>query len=580
MDETLENSKGKQLPSPEELQKRYKAGQPIINEVDEEDNETTGRNTLEAKDGGKGDSSQNDIATDAKVERALVIDDPVTKLRKKVFKINLIGVVVGALSSMIVLYCFVRSYRSFDKQFFPFEAMRLNWAREVIYDIKGMENGICPLNYTTMMSYIYPGTFEGCDCRGSSKYPKTYVKGTCTADQLTNGCSMSVPLPETEIHKWKDTDRLCIQRLAGVSMNTMVTKSDASSTSRCQSGYKLCPVDKRDPDNPITDSSRMMCVPDWMIRCPVTNISISDCRVVPMLGSGCFEDKPDMKIVLNQNNLCLWKSFVCGRGPISKFMISEDTPCRVDDIDTQIAVNHNEFFLNKKNRTRCLPNENARLLDYATQDYMFRFHNINIDAVKDFGINIKNFTFGLYAIDYVKFEWEHRTDTDLNLIFNNEAQITKLEKYHGTAIIFFAIAVVVFVVISPILFHVETQNPRMYKHNQVGLFCKYLLLWFFKLSTVPVIALIMMYNSDIYLRFKAYSTSKFSNDYENQKVESMASSLESGIYVFDRFALWVAVIAIFIDIVIMYFTCTTEETKMKNEELELDESLADGVELK
>ena len=170
-------------------------------------------------------------------------DDPFTAARKKILKFNLIAVVFGALSAAVILFCFVRAYRSFDKQYFPFESIKESWNHELVWDLAESIaiTGRCPTNYTPALNYSWPGTFEGCDCTGNNgNYPKNITDLKCTEDMKSKGCISSPPLAEAPLTKWKDTDLLCEQRLKGVTMNSSVLNSDPSNK-KCKPGFRLCP---------------------------------------------------------------------------------------------------------------------------------------------------------------------------------------------------------------------------------------------------------------------------------------------------------------------------------------------------
>jgi len=513
------------------------------------------------------------ITADLTSPQLPVIDDPVTMLRKKVLRVNMLGTAIGALSSVIIFYFILRASLSFQGSYFPFDAIRLNWGREVIWDIIPMQQGTCPqdkgMNYTDVFVHEWPGVLAGCDCTAATKGTKDIFNATCSTEQITFGCKATPPMDPKELFKWKAEDRLCQRRVKGISMHTMVLNSDYNSNSRCRPGYKICPPDHRDPNNPVKDSSRRMCVPEWMNRCPITDVKIGRCDVVPNQGSGCFVDSPTDKIVLT-GTTCLWKSFTCGRGPISKIMIGEESVCRIDDFENQIARNHTDHPLILKPRKRCDPNENAYEIDRISQPEFLAAHSINHGLIAGLTENIRNFTYSLFAINYAKFEWTHRTSTDLSIIFNNQSNMERLQRFHWMSLCFFGLAILLYFIAIPILFYVETRHPRMYKNEPVKLFCKYILLFFFKIFSLPVITLLMHFNEQISSRFKKYSESSFSNEYENNKVHEMSVSLEKGIHFFDFWAFVVCVVALVLDMVIIYSTCVLENVKIKNEDLELE----------
>ena len=182
-------------------------------------------------------------------------------------------------------------------------------------------------------------------------------------------------------------------------------------------------------------------------------------------------------------------------------------------------------------------------------------------------------------MNYHKWVWPHRLQSDLNNIFNNRQQIEALEGYHKNAIYFFIFGLVIFAVISPAFFYFENVKPDLYRQNRLLMYLKYMLMWFYKIMAVPVTLLLMKYNIDIWSKFKTYADAQFSTAYENKRIQEMSHSLERGIYHWDRIALWVAVGTICIDVIILTMICKSESKKIRVDEVDLNQSLADGVEM-
>ena len=90
--------------------------------------------------------------------------DPAESLKSSLFKLNLAAVVVGLISASIILFCFIRSYRSFDRQYFPFESIQESWRNEVITSIDVSTGSVCSGNQQELILGQWSGTNEGCDC--------------------------------------------------------------------------------------------------------------------------------------------------------------------------------------------------------------------------------------------------------------------------------------------------------------------------------------------------------------------------------------------------------------------------------
>lgn len=502
-------------------------------------------------------------------------DNPNTVMRKKILKFNLIAVVLGALSSLLILYFVYRAYRSFDKQYFPFESIKESWSKPIIWDLTESVAGSneCPSNYTVSLNYKWPGAFEGCDCTSNTgNYPKSINEVQCTDDMKARGCVVSGMAPGVPLDKWKDTEIFCEQRIAGISMDTMVLNSDPK-TRQCKDGFKRCPPAPTDGSVNQTHISWGICVPNAMQRCPLTDLRVAKCSENP--DPNCFSTAPEEIVRLNNKNDCLWKSFKCGRGPISRLAVGEGGICRHEN-DLQIEKDHKEHPLLTKKRVRCVENENTYKIDSVKEAFLLGQHRVQIDEIRGYPQNIEPYNYSLFAVNYHKWQWSHRDEFDIKMVFDNRSLVEKLEGYHSKAIMFFIIGFFVFAVFSPALLYFEWQRPDIYRYNRTLLFGKYLVLWFFKIAAVPVILLIMKYNLDIFRRFKMLGEASFSNQYENERIHALAFSLEKGIYFYDMIALWIAIITIVADIILMIMTCGLEDQKMRTEDLDLDTSLTSG----
>ena len=506
--------------------------------------------------------------------------DPNAKLKKTIFNLNLAATILGAVCSLILLIFIILAYKSFSGQHFPFDALKESWGKEVIWDIttKIPSSPTCQSNYTPSISFPWPGANAGCDCRNSTS--KTYsnqglIPQVCTSDMNTTGCIQSNATAATEVKSWKDVDMFCEQRMKGVSMDTMVLNS-VTSDYTCKPGYKMCPPPPEDGSISTQSTGNRMCVPTWMARCPITDIAIGNCNTNP--DPNCYSTASSDVIKLNQNGDCLFKSYTCGKGPISYLAIAEDSPCRLLN-QTQIARNHTDHPFLRSKRSRCDPNENAALKDSILQTSFLSYFGVPYQNISGYANNIANFTYGLFAVNYQRWAWNHREETDLKLIFNNKGKIEQILSYHMNSIIFFSISLFFFGLLFPALFYFEAIRPDLYRQNRILLCTKYLVMWFFKLSALPILLLIMKYNSDVYQRYHLFAQSQFSNPYENARIQALANSMSSGLYKWDVAALWMAVLTIIADIALMFFICKLEDRKMITEDMDLDQTLTDGVEL-
>ncbi len=456
----------------------------------------------------------------------------------------------GFLAALFIMICLVLAYKSFNKKFFHFDVIQESWRKEAVLDFKMAVNGTCPTNYTEAMSFVWPGAAEGCDCtENTGEFRKAVYRSKCVGDMVSRGCHPSPNLESRLMQKWRFPEAICELRANGVNMETMVNRSLAANND-CAEGFMLCPPSPTGAETGKTDHAWSMCVPRSLGRCPITEVRLSKCSFNP--NPACFKPTPEDKLPLNGTEAgdCLWKSHTCGRGPINQLAMGEYSLCRKEK-DHQIAPGHQDNPLLKKTRKPCLANENTVLIDSESQKQVFENNNVPFKLVRGFEREIEHLSFNLYQVYYTKWAWDTRDPSDVDLVFNNRLHIEKLEDLHKTSIMYFTFSVFIFVFVAPALVHFEYEHEDLYEEFpqlRVGAF---LVKWFFRLSAVPVIHMITRYNEAIWRKYRQYSASGFSNEYENGRISEISQSLESGIYIFDRVALWIAVTAILAEVVLL-----------------------------
>jgi hypothetical protein len=504
-------------------------------------------------------------------------NDPNLEMRKKIFKYNLAAIILAVISSSVIVFCFVKAFKGFDQSYFPFDSIKASWGKEFIIDIKQKAAATkeCPTNYVPAFNYAWPGSVEGCDCSKATGTDKGIYRVKCTAAQITAACKNSVAVEPKNFTKWRDSratnEYLCVKRMPGISMNTTILLADTVNR-KCQAGHKVCPPPS---DEPLKDDfSRRACIPENQ-ECPISQLRIAPCGNLPD-NTQCFSKRAAEKL---DGGMCLFSSNHCGTHPLTDISIGEEGICRHEK-DQQIAANHTDYSLLRAQRKPCDNSENIFKFDGLTQKDLLDRNGINVADIGLYGDNVENYNFSLYTVAPHKWVWQHRDEMDLRLIFENQKYILRLENYHSKGITFFSLGLLVFLVASPILFYYENKKPYLYRENRFLLYAKYLVQWFFKLAAIPVIALILKYNSDIWVKFKTYGEAQFSNSIENAKIASMAKSLEVGVYGYDRVALWVAIATIIVDIYLLVGICKMEQKKIQQEDMDLDASMVgDGVEL-
>lgn len=496
--------------------------------------------------------------------------DPSEQLKASLFKMNLAAVIIGVVSSFIILFCIRKSYRSFDQETFPFASIQESWRREVIMRFdRAMDDKNCPAGMSNVNMLDWPGTVEACDCTAQPQ--KTLYAAKCTDDQLRANCKPVSRVSSSYLSKWNGT-LLCKQTIPLQDMNTLVKNSDFK-TGLCKKGFKMCPESPYDPIAQKLSKSWAVCF-DETKACPITDVEVGLCKTNPNIE--CYN--ATSKVELSKDN-CLWYSNRCGRGPVIRLAAGEGGICRLET-QNQIISGHKEYDLLVSKRKGCEhENENTLPIHSLKQEEVLKQNGIPVDSLPGYKANIDPYNYTLFKVNYHKWVWAHRDENDIKLIQENGKKIDELKGTHLTAIYFFMLGLVIFLVISPALFYFENIKPDLYRTNRPLIFVKYLLLWFYKIAAVPVALYLMKINVDIYSKFHAYAEADFSNKFDNERIKKMANSLETGIYKWDRIALWVAVITICMDVAIMVLICRLESQKTRVDEVDLNQSLTDGVEM-
>ena len=471
------------------------------------------------------------------------------EMKYKQDRIDTLSVSGGIMTAIMILSSLVLAYKLFDGRYFDFNGLIQSWRRDIILDITPMKNGLCPTNYTEAISNIWPGSYEGCDCRKSKFGAEKDVElGACDSTQIMNGCLMS---PNTEpriLQKWRNFKPLCIQRGKGINMEIMATNS-ISGTHNCRPGFMLCPPsNSMSLEGILEDYAYKMCIPESLKVCPLSGMKVFDCNSNPNIL--CYDEKD--KIDMNGKE-CLWVSRRCGKGVLTLIDFGEDGICRLEQ-DKQISLGHSDPILLKKRRSRCLPNENVAFLDSSPQMQIYENTGVPYKSIAEMSENIEHYNFNLYMIYYTRWSWNHREEADINLIFNNRMMIEKLNEYHKTSIIFFVYYFFIFVFVSPLILKFERENPDMYSEYKILFLLKPTVKWLFRIGAVLVIYVMIGYNKAIWIKFRSYVHGNLSSPFENNKIDEISLGLESGIYIFDNMALYSAYSSIGIEISCLFMS--------------------------
>src|SRR3990167_3347322 len=350
------------------------------------------------------------------------VKDPNEAMKKFIFKYNLAAIILGIVSSTLILFCFSSAYKGFDQTYFPFQAIKDSWRKDFILEItqKTAAMAACPVGFTPALNYQWPGSVEGCDCSKATGSDKSVSKTKCTDAQNTAGCKTSASVAPQNLTKWRDSkdEYLCVSRMTNVSMNTTILEADIK-TKKCNKGFKVCPPPGDDLSK--EDFGRRVCVPERYTECPISRMRILPCNL-PAPEPTCF----NRTVVKVASEMRIYTYTHCASHPTIDLSIGEDSLCRHELVE-QIAANHTDYPLLRKQRSRCDQSENAFELDKLPQEEVFTKNGINLADLGLYSENVKTFNFSLFTVAPQKWVWEHRDKDDLKLIFENEKFISRLE---------------------------------------------------------------------------------------------------------------------------------------------------------
>ena len=136
-----------------------------------------------------------------------------------------------------------------------------NWSRGPIVDIfVSPEQDKCPQGYEELITNVFPGMNQGCDCSQSTlkEFQDKVYTSQCNADHLVSDCQMVFNFNDIALKKWKGTV-LCASRMDKNFWQLVITDS------YCPSAHKKCGV--------LDDFNNTLCVPN-VDKCPVNDIIV------------------------------------------------------------------------------------------------------------------------------------------------------------------------------------------------------------------------------------------------------------------------------------------------------------------
>jgi hypothetical protein len=259
-----------------------------------------------------------------------------------------------------------------------------NWKNTPIIDIQPTMRD-CPDNYSFLVYDLWPGTVNGCNCKGN----KLSI-GKCYKNDV--GCKDVPSIGPYPISSWRNI-KVCVKRLnltSYFSLNISVLDEN------CPENFRSCGV--------IDTLGNSLCTLKTE-ECPINDIQIL----------GYDEELPIgyRSIRLDEFNLTMAYG---NQGPKGKividFKISENRPCADPYFFNRVEKPY--FLSSTNNRDKCIAGYDSNLLDYS---YEF------IDSSSLFDIYSKNNIFNITR-NLPNFYFSSRTKT-INLYYRNYIGLKK-----------------------------------------------------------------------------------------------------------------------------------------------------------
>lgn len=242
---------------------------------------------------------------------------------------------------------------------YPYMQLLDNWEQPFIEDIKITLQDECPVGYSYMVNYKWPGTEPGCDCRHSLWIPENrygkrmYIdKGFCTVNQTNYGCYDIQSIPGKNFHRWREFKVLCMKQMFGTNfMNSFLMSRYQD---ECPEGFFKCGGETKDST---------YCIPNIYEKCPISSIMIARQKPDPLYNESLLLDDgeklsiywsreapktPPVEIRVNEEDVCYdnWKINRGSNYEDHVLMVNSKTPC--DRIDHRFepldALSERKFF--------------------------------------------------------------------------------------------------------------------------------------------------------------------------------------------------------------------------------------------
>lgn len=347
-------------------------------------------------------------------------------------------------TSVIITYIIVcavylcMAYKDFGNNTFGFFLLLENWRQPTISDIISVSNtSKCPLNYTNLIPYKWPGSDRGCDCRDADSIKKLKELwddisiDSCSTEKNLYGCNTIPSLNERPMPQWSNGNLLCAitqPKETFINRALLVDKYGV-----CKSGYKKC------GSGGSFDNDRVFCTS--ANKCPINSIVLS--KSPP---SEEYQESIGFNTVQGSGYSIYWSRNQKNTLPIVEWRVSEEEIC-LNNKKNYLSPEHSEYILAKESRIRCDKLDNRfSILDWMSEKAFFVANN--------FG-NIEDYLPKYSLSDSIKWKLFHRSVIDFKIqcrymiskLEGSEAQANELQGSINTSVIVMGIFLGIFIII-------------------------------------------------------------------------------------------------------------------------------------
>jgi len=311
------------------------------------------------------------------------------------YKLYILYAILIISTTFISFIISLSLFSSASEKTYPYFQLLENWNQPFLADIKFSSQEDCPVGYSRLFHYHWPGTTYGCYCRNAHWLPENrngmrviLDSGRCTFNQTRAGCEDIRPIPAKELLRWRDFKVLCGKKMDGTSFIENFPKYPGD-----------CPEDSLKCGGEDADST--FCIPNSFKTCPITSILSSK--------SNPGEEYNESLILDEGDNLKLYWTREPLKLPISEFRINEEAVC-LNNHALNLAYGRSEYRLTLQSRSVCKEYDpRFQDFDLLSERHFFHYNQLSYleDVLPEFRFN-NNINWKLFTRSYIKFKLECR----------------------------------------------------------------------------------------------------------------------------------------------------------------------------